>query len=159
MQDKGTSPWIVLAGFLGASYLAAFVGNLATDSAIRNWYPTLLKPAWTPPSWVFGPVWTVLYTAMAVAAWWVWRRAGWCGALGWWTTQLMLNALWSPVFFGLRRPDLAFGVICALWLAIAATTVMFWRTSLLAGALFVPYWAWVSFAAALNFAIWKLNDI
>lgn len=157
MEFKIPSGWLSLLGFLLASFLAAGIGSAATATAVREWYPALAKPAWTPPPWVFGPVWTVLYVTMAIAAWLVWRRAGWCGALGWWTAQLALNALWSPVFFGMHRPDLAFAVIVALWIAIAGTTVAFWQISTLAGILFMPYWLWVSFAAALNFAIWRLN--
>lgn len=155
---KTSSQWWMLAVLLLASFAAAVIGGLVTGPSVRDWYPTIAKPTWTPPSWVFGPVWTFLYTAMAVAAWLVWRRVGWCGALWWWTGQLALNALWSPAFFGMQRPDLALAVIVALWVAILGTTVMFWQISRLAGIVFVPYLAWVSFAAILNFAIWRLNS-
>lgn len=154
---KPMNQWVALGGFVLACCLVAYVGGAVTAPAVRDWYPTLNKPAWTPPAWVFGPVWTVLYAAMALSAWLVWRRVGWCGALWWWTAQLVLNALWSPVFFGMHRPDLALAVIVALWVAIAGTTVLFWQLSVLAGFLFLPYWFWVSFATALNFAIWRLN--
>jgi tryptophan-rich sensory protein len=124
---------------------------------VRDWYPTIAKPAWTPPSWLFGPVWTILYAMMGVAAWLVWRRVGWSGALVWFAIQLALNATWSPVFFGLHRLGLALVNIGLLWLAILGTTIAFWRVAPVAGGLFVPYLAWVSFATALNFAIWQLN--
>jgi tryptophan-rich sensory protein len=106
---------------------------------------------------VFGPVWTVLYATMAVAAWFVWRRAGWSAPLTWWAVQLGLNAFWSPLFFGCQRIDLALVDIVALWGAILATVIMFWRVSPGAGATMVPYLLWVSFAAVLNFTLWRLN--
>ena len=149
--------WLVLGGFLVACFGVAAFGGATTASSVRDWYPTIEKPAWTPPSWIFGPVWTALYAMMAVAAWLVWRRAGWCGALSWFAVQLALNAAWSPVFFGLHRIGLAFVNIVLLWLAIVGTTVTFWKVSPLAGGLFVPYLAWVSFASILNFTIWRLN--
>jgi tryptophan-rich sensory protein len=149
--------WLVLAVFVAASFAAAALGGLATAGSVRDWYPTIAKPAWTPPSWLFGPVWTILYAMMGVAAWLVWRRVGWSGALVWFGVQLALNATWSPVFFGLHRIGLALVNIGLLWLAIARTTIAFWRVMPMAGWLFVPYLAWVSFATALNFAIWQLN--
>jgi len=138
----------------------AAVGGAATYPRIEGWYAALSKPPWTPPGWVFGPVWTVLYLAMAVAAWLVWRQKGWAGAraaLALFAVQLGLNAAWSWLFFGLMSPALGFLDIVLLWLAIAATLVAFWRRSLAAGLLLAPYLAWVSFAAALNFSIWQLN--
>jgi tryptophan-rich sensory protein len=147
----------MLALFLLACFAAAAIGGWATGPAVREWYPTLAKPAWTPPAWLFGPVWTALYAMMALAGWLVWRRAGWCGALVWFAAQLVLNATWSPVFFGLQRIGWALINIILLWLAIAGTTVAFWRVTPVAAGLFVPYLAWVSFATALNFAIWRLN--
>jgi tryptophan-rich sensory protein len=154
---KLSNQWLMLAGFLVVAFGAAALGGATTAGSVRDWYPTIAKPSWNPPGWVFGPVWTVLYALMAVAAWLVWRRAGWCGALAWWTVQLALNAAWSPLFFGLHRIDLALVDIVALWAAIVGTTVAFWKVSPLAGGLFVPYLAWVSFAAVLNFTIWRLN--
>lgn len=154
---KINHPWLMLVGFVAASFAAAALGGITTAGAVRDWYPTIAKPTWTPPSWIFGPVWTALYAMMAVAGWLVWRQAGWSGALVWFAVQLALNAAWSPLFFGLHRIDLALVVIVALWAAILGTTVAFWRVSPWAGGLFVPYLAWVSFAAALNFAIWRLN--
>lgn len=143
--------WLALC--FAATGTAAFV-------SIDGWYAALQKPSWNPPAWVFGPAWTVLYISMAVAAWLVWRQGGWKAqgrALGLFLVQWVLNALWTPLFFGLHRPGLAFAEIVILWLAIAATLAAFWRINKVAGALLVPYLAWVTFAAALNFAIWRLN--
>ena len=141
-------------------FTAAGVGGLVTRPAIENWYSTLRKPAWTPPNWIFGPVWSALYLAMAVAAWLVWRKAGLSGAkfaLALFGLQLLFNLAWSAIFFGLRMPGLAFADIVILWWLILATTVVFCPLSRLAGGLMVPYLLWVTFAAALNFAIWRLN--
>lgn len=137
----------------------AAVGSVATASSVSSWYLELTMPSWNPPSWVFGPVWTLLYAAMAVAAWLVWRSPG-PGrgvALGVFGVQLALNGLWSWLFFGFRRIDLAFYEILVLWLAIAATIWVFRRISSTAAWLLVPYLAWVSFAAVLNAAILSLN--
>ncbi|HEY8506360.1 MAG TPA: TspO/MBR family protein [Gemmataceae bacterium] len=138
----------------------AALGGAVTYPAVGDWYTSLAKPSWTPPGWVFGPVWTVLFACMAVAAWLVWRRAGWENArtaLSLFALQLGLNLAWSFLFFGLHRPGAALADVVLLWLAIAATVRAFWRHSPAAGALLLPYLAWVSFAAALNFAIWRMN--
>jgi translocator protein len=150
-QGLGLIAWLLLVA------LAAWFGSQFAPGA---WYQALEKPAWTPPSWLFGPVWTVLYAMMGVAAWLVWRERGFSGAptaLGLFLLQLVLNAAWSWLFFGLQRPDLAAAEILILWAAIAATIVASWRVRPLAGWLLVPYLLWVSFAAALNVAIWRLN--
>jgi translocator protein len=150
-QGLGLIAWLLLVA------LAAWFGSQFAPGA---WYQALEKPAWTPPSWLFGPVWTVLYAMMGVAAWMVWRERGFSGAptaLGLFLLQLVLNAAWSWLFFGLQRPDLAAAEILILWAAIAATIVASWRVRPLAGWLLVPYLLWVSFAAALNVAIWRLN--
>ena len=139
---------------------AAAVGSAATVPRIEGWYAALAKPPWTPPNWIFGPVWTVLYVGMAVAAWLVWRQKGWAGArvpLLLFAVQLVFNVAWSWLFFGLRSPGLGFADILLLWIAIAATLAAFWRRSTVAGLLLVPYLAWVTFAAALNYSIWQLN--
>jgi tryptophan-rich sensory protein len=141
-------------------FAAAGLGGLVTTPKIPNWYADLAKPAWTPPDWVFGPVWTLLYLMMAVAAWLVWRPKGFAGAklpLALFGIQLALNSLWSVLFFGLQRPGLAAIEIVILWAAILATTVEFWSRSSWAGALMTPYLIWVTFAALLNFAIWQMN--
>lgn len=125
-----------------------------------EWYGQLRKPAWNPPGWIFGPVWTALYTMMAVAAWLVWRQGGFPSqrkALGLFLLQLLLNAAWSPLFFGLHNPALAFAEIVLLWFAILGTLITFWKIHRCAGALLLPYLAWVTFAAVLNFTLWQLN--
>ena len=127
-----------------------------------DWYASLAKPDWTPPPWVFGPAWTILYAMMALAAWRLWRRLGARPlearrALVLFTVQLALNLAWTPAFFGMQRPDLALVVILLLWVAIAATIVAAWQACKTAAALLIPYLAWVTFATALNMAIWRLN--
>lgn len=149
-----------LIGFLLATFAAAAIGSWSTFENVRTWYPTLAKPTWTPPGWLFGPVWSVLYVAMAVAAWRVWRMqsgAAARGVLRLYGAQLGLNALWSVLFFGLRRPDLALVDIGALWLLLVLALGRFWRVDRIAGGLWAPYVVWVSFASALNAAIWWLN--
>ena len=148
-----------LLAWLAVCFSAAAVGSRFLPGA---WYASLVKPAWNPPSSVFGPVWSVLYTSMAVAAWLVWRREGFARAgpaLAAFGAQLVLNALWSFLFFGLHRPGVAFADIVALWVAILVTAALFWRVDWRAGALMVPYLAWVGFAACLNFALWRLNAV
>jgi benzodiazapine receptor len=137
------------------------LGGIATASAIPTWYQGLDKPAWNPPNWVFGPVWTLLYVLMGVAAWLVWRQ-GWDnpqvrGALAIFGVQLLLNLFWSLIFFGLRSPGWAVLEIAVLWGFILATTVQFYRLESVAGLLLVPYQLWVTFAAVLNATIWQLN--
>ena len=128
---------------------------------LDDWYASLRKPTWTPPNWIFGPVWSVLYVSMAVAAWVVWRKRQSVAVvvpLSLFMVQLALNLGWSVVFFGLQNPDGACIEIVLLWAAIVATLVAFWRVTATAGWLLVPYLGWVTFAVALNFAIWQLND-
>lgn len=141
-------------------FAAAGIGSLATTPQIPGWYANLAKPTWTPPGWIFGPVWTLLYLMMAVAAWLVWRQAGFAGAklpLALFGIQLALNSLWSVLFFGLQNPSAAAVEIVLLWAAILATMITFWKRSQLAGGLLTPYLAWGSFAAMLNVAIWRMN--
>ena len=156
----GRTRWIGLAIFIGICLGAGGLGAIATTPEIDGWYRTVAKPTWNPPNSVFGPVWTTLFVMMAVAVWLVWRPAGFIAAkvpLLLFTAQLALNVAWSWIFFGLHQPGWAFVEIVILWLAIAATTRAFFQRSKLAGWLLVPYLAWVSFAAVLNFAIWRLN--
>jgi tryptophan-rich sensory protein len=141
--------------------LAGVIGSLFTTTAIGTWYAALEKPAFTPPNWIFSPVWISLYVLMGVAAFLVWNKGfsvrGVKAGLAFFCVQLVLNTLWSILFFGCHSPFLAFVEIVALWLAIAVTVATFCRVSKPAGLLLVPYLLWVSFAAALNFAIFKLN--
>ena len=148
---------IGLAGWLTVTFVAGWFGSRYMPG---DWYTSLAKPSWNPPNAVFGPVWSVLYVLMGVAAWLVWRKAGFevAGAvLGLFVGQLVLNALWSYLFFGLHRLDLAFLDIVVLWLAILAVVVLFWRVHRGASALMLPYLAWVGFASFLNFVLWRLN--
>ncbi len=156
-----TSHAFSLLAFVLISELAGIIGSLFTMSAIPTWYAGLVKPALNPPGWVFGPVWTLLYLLMGVAAWLVWRE-GWGKievkvALGFFALQLILNAAWSLIFFGGHNPAVALLEILALWLAILGTIIAFARVSKPAAWLLVPYLLWVSFATYLNFAIWLLN--
>jgi translocator protein len=135
---------------------AAAIGGYATTRSLRTWYLALPKPSWNPPNAVFGPVWTVLYLAMAIAVWIVWRARDEHDvalAVACFAAQLVLNVLWSVAFFGLRSPLAGLAVIVALWLAIVATIVAFSQISMLGAAILVPYLLWVTFATALNGAI------
>jgi len=148
---------IGLAGWLVVTFATAWIGSRYMPGA---WYASLAKPSWNPPNSIFGPVWTVLYVLMAVAAWLVWRKAGFSGAgaaLTLFVVQLALNALWSYLFFGLHRPDMAFFDIVALWVAILAVVVLFWSVDHVAGGLMVPYMVWVTFASYLNYVLWRMN--
>lgn len=144
--------------FLLICFAVAGLGSLATTPNIPNWYAGLNKPSWNPPNWLFGPVWTLLYAMMAVAGWLVWKRAGWGTALTCFAVQLALNLAWSFIFFGAHQTGLAFLEIVLLWLAIVATIISFWSVSKTAAGLLIPYLLWVSFAATLNFTIWRLNS-
>jgi translocator protein len=152
----GPPRWWALAAFLVAVAIAAGIGALGVQGTAAE-YQQLRQPAWAPPSWLFGPVWTVLYVLIAVAGWLVWQRSGFGAALRVYAVQLVLNAIWTPLFFGAGRYGLAFADIVVLWLLIGVTTVLFARVSRPAAALLLPYWAWVTFASALNLSIWLLN--
>ena len=148
-----------LAGWFVITIVAAAIGAAASIDA-GSFYTQLVLPQWAPPPWVFGPAWTVLYALMAIAAWLVWRADGFRAAQGTLTlflVQLAPNALWSWLFFGWHRGGLAFADILLLWVLVVATLIAFWRVRALAGALLVPYLLWVSFASALNYAVWQLN--
>jgi len=153
--------WLGLTGFLGLCFAVALVGSESTTPVLNDWYARLRKPSWTPPNWIFGPVWSILYTCMAVAAWLVWRKhqsVVIVVPLALFMVQLALNLGWSVMFFGMQNPGAACVEIVFLWGAIVATLLAFWRVTAIAGWLLVPYLGWVTFAVALNFAIWQLND-
>lgn len=143
--------WVAVAmaaGFSGSRFMPG------------EWYASLVKPAWTPPDAVFAPVWTALYLLMGIAAWIVWNREGLSGAavpLALFMFQLVLNPLWSYLFFGIQRPMFAFIEILVLWVAILLTLASFWKVRPVAGVLMLPYLVWVGFASALNFQLWRLN--
>jgi translocator protein len=150
--------WAGLAVWVAVSFSASVVGGLATDP---SWYLDLERPGWAPPPWLFGPVWTVLYALMGVAAWLVWKNHRFSGArlaLSLFLVQLVLNAAWSWLFFGLREPGLAFAEILILWAFILATVAAFRPKHGLAAVLLIPYLAWVTYAAVLNYALWRLNQ-
>lgn len=147
-----------LAVCLGVTFTAAWIGSVASTTA-PAFYASLQQPAWAPPSWVFGPVWTTLYAMMAIASWIVWRRAGRLAPVPavLYITQLVLNALWSWLFFQWQMGAAALVEIVLLWLAIAATIHAFSKFSAAAGALLAPYLAWVTYAGALTAALWRMN--
>jgi tryptophan-rich sensory protein len=157
-QLAAAARWTALAVALAICFaVAAFGARFAPGP----WYAALAKPFWTPPNWIFGPVWTLLYTMMAVSAWLVWLRADGSGrvrnALLLFAVQLLLNGAWSWLFFGGHRMGLALAEILVLWAFILATTVAFWRIRRWAGILLLPYLGWVGFASLLNAALWWLN--
>ncbi len=140
--------------------LALLVGGAATfftEPSIPTWYATLNKPSFNPPNWLFAPVWTTLYVLMGVAASRVWKRTGFGLEIQLWSVQLALNFCWSAIFFSLHLIGAALAEMAALWLAILATLVLFARRDQTSGLLLLPYLLWVSFALALNAAIWRLN--
>ena len=146
-----------LIGWLALTFIAALTGVFVKTG---GWNAELVKPAWNPPGWMFGPVWTALYIMMAVAAWLVWRQGGWKAQrrpLTVYLVQCALNALWTPLFFGLQQPGWAFAEIVILLATILVTIYMFWWVRRSAGLLLVPYALWTTFASVLNFTIWRLN--
>lgn len=148
-----------LIGWLAVTFAAAAAGGFASADA-GDFYQRLMRPAWAPPSWLFAPVWTMLYLLMAVAAWLVWRERGFRQApitLLLFLIQLGVNALWTWLFFAWHLGAVAFGEILILWALILCTLVAFWRVRSIAGVLLIPYLAWVTFAAALTYAVWQAN--
>ncbi len=147
---------------LAICFAAEGLGGLFTAQSVGAWYLTLQKPAFTPPGWIFGPVWTLLYLMMGIALYLIWKRAGSGaevrGAVTLFAFQLLLNVAWSAVFFGRQSPLGGLLIIVALWLTLALTIWRFRQISPLAAGLLLPYLAWTSFAAVLNFAIWRLNS-
>lgn len=156
---KRSSQALGLLGWFAATFAAAALGAWASTSA-ASFYASLTLPAWAPPASVFGPVWTLLYAMMTVAAWLVWRERGWRGArpaLTLYLVQLAVNALWSWLFFGWKLGALAFADILVLIVLVCATILGFPRIQRAAAVLLLPYLAWISFASALNFAVWRAN--
>jgi translocator protein len=152
-QTLGLLGWVLL------TFTAAAAGALASASA-GAFYGALVQPAWAPPGWLFGPVWSVLYLLMGIAAWLVWRRQGFGrakSALLVFVVQLSANGLWTWLFFVWHQGALALGEIVLLWVLIAASITLFWRVSRLSAVLLFPYLAWVSFASALTLSLWRLN--
>ena len=148
-----------LIGWFLVSFAASAIGAIASIEA-KTFYGQLAQPEWAPPAWLFGPVWTSLYALMAIAAWLVWRSGGFRSnrmPLGLFLLQLVLNALWSWLFFAWHLGALAFAEVVLLWAFILVTLLSFWRVRPLAGALLIPYLMWVSFAAVLNYTVWQLN--
>ena len=160
-QSQRAQDIIKLVVSIIACQLAGLIGSVFTAPAITTWYAALQKPAFTPPNWLFAPAWLTLYLLMAIAAFIIWRKGlaqkEVKTALLIFAIQLILNALWSVAFFGLKSPLAGVIVIALLWVAILFTILRFFRLSVAAGALLLPYILWVSFAAALNMAIWQLN--
>lgn len=153
-ETVGLAVWVVI------TFSAAGIGSVFTRKTVENWYVGISKPEWTPPNWVFGPVWTTLYLMMAFAAWLVWRNRRLSDVrttLSIFALQLMLNAFWSVAFFGLKNIGLALIDIVFLWLAIGATITLFLKVNRLAGWLLIPYLLWVTFAGILNLKIWTMN--
>lgn len=151
----GWTSWVALTIFLLLAFVAAAPGALFPPGA---WYAALERPVYAPPNWVFGPVWTLLYIGIGVSGWLVWRRIGLrTGAMRLWGAQLLLNALWTPLFFGLNWLGVALVEMAVLWVAILLCIRLFWNTSRPASILLMPYLAWVSFAWLLNAGFWWLN--
>jgi translocator protein len=140
---------------------AGVIGGIFTARSVKTWYTELEKPWFSPPSWIFGPVWITLYAMMGVALYLIWQKRtevpGADLAIGVFMIQLLLNVAWSFFFFGLRSPLFGFIEIVFLWISIAATVVLFWKISTAPGALLVPYLIWVTFASVLTYSIWQLN--
>ncbi|MFI5735504.1 TspO/MBR family protein [Kribbella sp. NPDC051587] len=155
-SDHALRPVAGLAGFGIAAAAAALIGVLAVTGTADQ-YGGLNQPSWAPPSWLFGPVWTVLYVMIAISGWLVWRRTGWSAELIPYGVQLVLNAAWTPLFFGAGLRGLALIDIVLMWLAIGWTVLRFRAVHPPAALLLAPYWLWVTFATALNAAIWSMN--
>lgn len=147
--------------FIIIAQLAGIIGTVFTFDAIPTWYASLVRPSFAPPNWVFGPVWTILYTLMGIAAFFAWEarfhKTQARRALTWYWIQLALNAVWSPIFFGLQNLGLALVVIALLWLSILMMLREFFKFDKRFFAILLPYLAWVSFASVLNYYFWILN--
>jgi translocator protein len=151
------SPVLALVGFIGLCLLVGLVGGTTTAHVLPRWYSVLHAPPGTPPSWVFAPVWGVLYVMIGVAGWLVWKRLGAAAPLRLWGWQLAANAMWAPAFFGLRSPPLGMVIISVLLLLVVRTILTFKRFSKLAALLMTPYFVWCCYAAYLNAGFLVLN--
>lgn len=161
MQRSKIGEILILFSSIIICQLAGIIGSIFTAPSIPNWYANINKPSFRPPNWVFAPVWTTLYLLMGIALFLILRKGlnekGIKMAIAVFALQLVLNSLWSFLFFGLKSPFAAFIEIIFLWAAILMSIILFFRISRVAGALLIPYILWVSFASVLNFAIWRLN--
>src|SRR4030042_1648257 len=162
MSDIKKSTHIIgLIGWLMLTFVAAAIGSAASSES-GLFYQQISRPEWAPPAWLFAPVWTILYILMGISAWIVWRVNGFRAAriaLSLFIIQLVLNAIWTWIFFVWKQGALAFVEILILWVLILCTTIAFWRVRVLAGIFLLPYLAWVSFASALTFTVWRLNPL
>lgn len=159
MKSKNKNYLLLLLSILTAQAAGA-IGSYFTFPNIGSWYSLLHKPTFSPPNWLFGPVWILLYTLMGIAAWLIWnqhKKKNTATAISLYGFQLALNVLWSIVFFGWHNITGGLVVIVLLWLMIIATLIEFWKLSRPAAYLLIPYLAWVSFASVLNFVLWQLN--
>ncbi len=159
-MNKRLNKWLSLTFCIGICLVVQAIASMLTVVSVNDWYQTLEKPSWTPPGWVFGPVWTYLYLSMGVAVWLVWEQRESQNikpALILFGVQLILNALWSGLFFAMQNIGAAFIEIVFLWGSILLTMILFWKIQRIAGWLFIPYLLWVSYAASLTFALWRLN--
>lgn len=154
MTSNGASKYVSLAVFAGLVVAAAQFGGIFRPDA---WYAALAKPAWTPPNWVFPIAWTILYVMIALAGWFAWRAAGFGAAIAFWLVQLVANGAWSYLMFGRKEIAAALIDIAVLWVVIVAFILAVRGSSRAAAWLFVPYLAWVTYAATLNFEVWRLN--
>ncbi len=160
-EIKKSTQIIGLIGWLMLTFVAAAIGSAASSES-DLFYQQISRPEWAPPAWLFAPVWTILYILMGISAWIVWRVNGFRAAhiaLSLFIIQLVLNALWTWIFFVWKLGALAFVEILILWALILCTAIAFWRVRVLAGIFLLPYLAWVSFASALTFTVWRLNPI
>lgn len=160
MVSEKSKNIIALILFISICLVAEFIGSMLTFISVNDWYQTLTKPTWTPPNWLFGPVWTTLYILMGISAWLVWNQGGFQQnktALSIFFIQLFFNVIWSGLFFGLQQLTMAFIDIVLLWILILTMIITFYKSHKIAGLINILYLLWVSYAGALNFQIWRLN--
>lgn len=149
--------WLLLVIFIVACELVGISGSVFTVRAIPTWYAKLKKPAFNPPNWIFGPVWTILYALQGIAAYLIFQASGNGIAFDVFIVQFLLNVLWTPLFFGAKRIGAALAELIALLIFIMATIILFFGVDTIAAWLMIPYVLWVAFATMLNYSIWKLN--